>query len=136
MISAYLDMRQRSGPVSFLVSFLLITFVTLLAVEWIYAWLHQNHHLTGLIVFLNILIAIFGYSVLLTQVVRRLKDMNWHGMYAMLTVLPVLAVAVIAGFGSFSTLGRVVIVLLGIAVLTPLVAIPSQRPDAAPSPAH
>jgi len=137
MISDYLDMRGRCGPVSFLVSFLAIAVGSVLAFELIHAWLHTNHHLTGLIVFLGIIIGATGYSVLLTQAIRRLHDMNWHGIYAMLMVFPALAVAVVAGFGeSMTWFARGVIVLAGLAVLAPLVAISTQRPVSTEAVAH
>ncbi|MGE9296519.1 MAG: hypothetical protein ACQKBV_09560 [Puniceicoccales bacterium] len=131
MISSYLDMQRRAGPVSFLVSLLLTGAGSVILIELVDAWLRSNHHLSGLIVFIAIVIAAFGGSILMMQMIRRLRDMNWHGMYAMLVVFPVIAIAVVAGLDSaLSPVGKGIFVVLGLAVVAPLILVPSQRADA------
>lgn len=89
MINSFLDMRAKRGPLGFLIAMVVICAVTILCIQGIYAWLHSNHHLSGLIIFLGILCVVFGGSILLTQVIRRLNDMGWNGMYSLLIFLAI-----------------------------------------------
>ncbi|WP_309396263.1 hypothetical protein [Cerasicoccus maritimus] len=120
MISNYLDMRGKSGPAGFLVSFLGAAVMAVLLDKLIYQWLHTNHHLSGLIVFISILICVFASALILTQTIRRLNDMGWHGMYSLLLVFPCAAVALLALFGVELSALMVIVLALGVLVLAPL----------------
>ncbi|WP_309385545.1 hypothetical protein [Cerasicoccus frondis] len=127
MINSYLDMRGTRGPAGFLASFLIISVVSVLLAEGINLWLHTNHHLSGLIIFLAILVGIFGVSILLTQAIRRLNDMKWNGMYSMLMVFPAGAVALLALYGVHLSGLMYVVIALGVLVLAPLCFLPGKR---------
>lgn len=119
MIASYLDMRGKRGPLGFIASFILIALACILAVQGIYAWLHSNHHLSGIIIFLGILVAIVGVSIALTQTIRRLNDLQWCGMYSMLIIFPSAAVGLIALLGL--NLGAWwAVVVVGVLVFLPL----------------
>ncbi|WP_269539227.1 hypothetical protein [Cerasicoccus fimbriatus] len=127
MINSYLDMRGKRGPLGFIISFVAIAAVSVLVMEGIYQWLHTNHHLSGLIVFLGILTGVVGASILLTQAIRRLNDMGWNGMYSMLLVFPAGAVALLALYGAKLSGLMIAVVVLGALILAPLCLLPGKK---------
>ncbi|MEO0796450.1 MAG: DUF805 domain-containing protein [Verrucomicrobiota bacterium] len=128
MFSAYMNMHAKRGRVGYLIHLILITIVTVASAEIIHAWLHHNHHLSGLIIFLAIVCAIFGLSVAMAQTIRRLNDMEWNGLYSILLVFPAAAVAAIAVNGITTDLFRNYwfFIISGGAVLVPLLTKPSR----------
>ncbi|GHB94286.1 hypothetical protein [Cerasicoccus arenae] len=125
MINSFLDMRAKRGPIGFFIAFIVISVLWVLAVEGIDMALHENHHLSGLIIFMGIIISIFGVSFLLTQAIRRLNDMRWGGMYVMLIAIPGLAITLFA-MGQVSTV-MWVLAGIGALVLAPLCLVPGKQ---------
>jgi len=122
-------MRAKRGPLGFILAFVAISVVTILIIQGIHLWLHHNHHLSGLIIFLGILTSIFGVSALLTQVIRRLNDMGWNGIYSLLTIFPATAVAVLALCAPNLNGLMIASLVVGALVLAPLCVIPGKSKD-------
>lgn len=129
MINSFLDMRAKRGPIGFLIAFIAITAITVLGVKGVYAWLHHNHHLSGIIVFLAILCVVFGASALLTQVLRRLKDMGWNGMYSLAVLLSIGLLAYLTLRDPTFSYINVPMLIVSLLLLAPLCLLPGKSKD-------
>ena len=88
MISSFLDMRQRRGPLGYLAITLLLAAITYAATHGIMLALAFNPHLSALSIFLSILVGILCYSVYLTQTVRRINDFHGLPIVALISLFP------------------------------------------------
>lgn len=114
MIANYLDMRERRGPLGFLISYMVLAAVGLGIGNLIYAVLHSNHHFAGMIVFLSILTGIVCTALFITQAVKRTRDMGRAGILALFAVFMAANVPLFWFFSPktiFSGPGIIVVVL-------------------------
>ncbi|WOO40185.1 hypothetical protein [Rubellicoccus peritrichatus] len=120
MISSYLDMQERRGPLGFLISLVAFSALGLGLYELSEKALHFNHHFSGLAIFLGILAGILCYSIILTQAIRRTNDMGRAGILSMLSAIPVLNVPLFLIFPSSTVFGSALIVMPILGVLSTL----------------
>lgn len=117
MIANYLDMREKSGPAGFMVSFVLLSVAGTGVVKLIDAALHSNHHLSGIVIFLIILTGIVFASVVLTQAVKRVNDMGRAGILSICSLFPAVAVTLAWLFGVKTLTGGPLLVVTVLGVL-------------------
>ncbi len=83
-----LDMTRRRGPLLFFLSTVLTVAVFGGLGYLVMHTVGADHHLSGLAIFMCILLAVFALIVLMTQFVQRLNDARWPGFFAILAFIP------------------------------------------------
>lgn len=127
MISSYLNMDGRRGPLGFLLSFIVFAALGLGLYEAAHYGLHFNHHFSGLSIFLGIIGGIVCYAVILTQSVRRLNDMGGAGILSLLSIIPTANIPLFLVFSPAAIFGSILIVvpILGVVSLI-ILMLPSK----------
>lgn len=127
MIENYLNMQGRRGPIGFLISFIVFAVLGVALYEAAERGLQFNPHFSSLAIFLGILAGMLCYSIILTQAVRRTRDMGRAGILAALSALPAANIPLYLTYqGKLFQGGMIVLPVLGFIGLMVLM-LPTHR---------